>query len=505
MDRRIFTKNLLGLMVASTLPKKIQANSSIGDQSAFLEALRDKPWLIGYLGTRKTEIEANVRIISGYIPKDFKGLFLRNGPAMHNLGKERFNNWLDAPGMIQRFQFANDQILHQGRMVETIRNNAETEAQKILFSAFGTHNHRLSSGGSADGQNVGNINLLEHAGELLALWEGGSAHVIDPDTLKTKGRKDWSNQTRGLPFGAHPRRDQDGSIWNIGYSVYPSVLILYHISANGTLLKTQILPQQTMPMIHDFLITETKIVIVMPPFRASNTNYVPFLSKFEWNPTQPAELLIIDKNDLTEIKYLEIDPFWVFHFGNAYDLSANEIGFDMTHHVDPSFMTHDATAVMDGSWDGTFNSQSCYAQIRIDLNKNSAILEKSPELGQTEFIQIDNRENLNQHRYSLMLSVVDESATFGFNRLVLLDHFSGNYSYFEVSSHEILEEHLIVPKINTEDDFWIIGTTLDWYKGISSISIYDGKRLSEGPVMKAETDLALPLGLHGTFIPLRKN
>lgn len=75
--------------------------------------------------------------------------------------------------------------------------------------------------GLADGQNVGNISLVQHAGELLALWEGGSAHVIDPKTLKTEARKDWSPETKGLPFGAHPRMDQDGSMWNIGYFAVP--------------------------------------------------------------------------------------------------------------------------------------------------------------------------------------------------------------------------------------------------------------------------------------------
>ena len=23
----------------------------------------------------------------------------------------------------------------------------------------------------------------------------------------------------GLPFGAHPKKDQDGNMWNIGYSI----------------------------------------------------------------------------------------------------------------------------------------------------------------------------------------------------------------------------------------------------------------------------------------------
>ena len=82
----------------------------------------------------------------------------------------------------------------------------ELEQQRILFAGFGTSDPSLSNGGSADGQNPANINFVEHADELLALWEGGSAHRIDPDTLITQGIKTWSPETAGLPFGAHPKK-----------------------------------------------------------------------------------------------------------------------------------------------------------------------------------------------------------------------------------------------------------------------------------------------------------
>ena len=500
MDRRTFTKMLMGLMTASALPSPLRAKSPIGDQASFLKALEEKPWLLGYLGTRETDLQANLHIVSGRVPIDLQGHFFRNGPAMHNIGSDRFTHWFDAPGMIQKFTFANNSVAHHGRLVETARNLAEADAGGILFSGFGTHGHGLSSGGSADRQSVGNISIVQHAGELLALWEGGSAHVIDPETLKTEGRKDWSPETKGLPFGAHPRMDQDGSMWNIGYSANPAALILYHISANGQLLQTHILSQTATPMIHDFMITASKIVIVAPPFWASNTEGRNFVELFEWKTTQPTQILIIDKDDLTKVSTIEIDPFWVFHFGNAYDISPTEIGFDFALHDSPSFMTQDAFAAMDGSWEGAASAVSHYVQAKINLASKTAHLEKTPEFGQVEFIQTNVRENLLQHRHALMLSQPGGAATFGFNRLFLVDRISGNMSSFDVGETEILEEHLIVPKSENGDGFWIMGTALDWQKGVTNLSVYDGAHLPDGPIMKAELDLALPLGLHGAFI-----
>lgn len=500
MDRRTFIKTLTGLMTASALPTALQAKTVIGDQAAFLKALEEKPWLLGYLGTRETDVSATMRIVSGRVPADLSGHFFRNGPALHSLGPDRFSHWFDAPGMVQRFTFADGTVTHHGRLIETARNSAEAKADRILFAGYGTHGPDLGSGGSADAQNVANISLVHHAGELLALWEGGSAHVIDPETLETEGRKDWSPETTGLPFGAHPRLDQDGSLWNIGYSADPAALILYHISAEGALLQTHILPQTATPMVHDFMITASKIVIVTPPYTATNRASKTFANLFEWAPSQPTQILIIDKDDLTNVTVVEMDPFWVFHFGNAYDVSAREIGFDFALHDDPSFNSHEAFAVMDGSWDGTVSAASRYVQARVDLVAKTVVLEQADDLGQVEFIQTDARENLQRHRHVLMLGESGAAPSYGFNRLVLVDRDTGAASHFDVGTTEILEEHLIVPKSDGSAGFWIMGTALDWGKGITTLSIYNGTALADGPVMKAELDMALPLGLHGTFI-----
>lgn len=500
MDRRTFTKMLAGLMTASALPTQLQAKTPLGDQSAFLKALEDKPWLLGYLGTRETELHANLRIISGRMPSNLRGHLFRNGPAHHNQGPDRFMHWFDAPGMVQRFTFSDNKVTHHGRLIETARNVAEAKAGRIQFSGFGTHGHDLTSGGSADGQNTGNISLINHTGELLALWEGGSPHIINPETLETEGRKSWSPDTQGLPFGAHPRMDQDGSMWNLGYSVNPAALILYHISADGQLLQTHILPQTATPMIHDFMITPTKIVIIAPPYTASNADGDAFVNLFKWRATDPTLVLVIDKADLTNVSQIEIDPFWVYHFGNAYDISASEIGFDFALHDDPSFMTKDAFSAMDGSWDGAASAASRYVQARVNLKSKTIHLDKAPEFGQVEFIQTDARENLSSHRHSLMLAQPGGASVFGFSRLVLVDRNTGNASSFDVGNTEVLEEHLIVPKPGGENGFWIVGTALDWQKGTTSLSVYDGLHLADGPIMKAEMDLALPLGLHGTFI-----
>lgn len=500
MDRRTFSKLLAGALTASALPAPLRAQSPIGDQQAFRAALAEKPWLLGYLGAPATELHGNIASMTGRIPSDLKGQFLRNGPALHNIGPDRFLHWFDAPGMVQKFTIGDGRISHHGRLIDTARNRTEARDGRIAFSAFGTHGHGLSSGGSADAQNPANISLIEHSGELLALWEGGSPHIIDAETLETRGRKTWTAETNGLPFGAHPRLDRDGSIWNVGYSADPSVLVLYHISASGKLLQTHILPQPAGPMIHDFLLTDTRLILILPPYRATNDADSAFIDTFEWRGSDTTQILVVDKNDLSKVTTVEADPFWVFHFGNAYDFSPTEVAFDFAHHDDPTFMTQDAFAAMDGSWDGASSAASRYVQARLYLSARQLRLEQAPELGQAEFIQTDPRQNLSAHRHALVLAQPAGAQAFGFNRLLLVDRQTGATTHFDTGTTEILEEHLIVPKPGSTDDFWIIGTSLNWQSARTCLSLYEGLNLGDGPVFRAELDIALPLGLHGTFL-----
>ena len=502
MDRRSFGQSLAGLLAASSLPSWGVAKTPIGDHASFVAALEEKPWLLGYLGTRDIALEASITRATGRIPQGFEGDFFRNGPAFHSIGNDRFSHWFDAPGMVQRFRFRGGQVAHQGRLIETARNRAEVAAGAIQYSGFGTHGHGLGTGGSADAQNTANINLIDHAGELLALWEGGSAHIVDPEDLTTTGRKIWSEDTNGLPFGAHPRKDRDGTLWNLGYSVNPAALVLYRISATGELRNTHILPQLAVPMVHDFMITESKIIIVAPPFSSSGPNNQAFVDLFEWKDSESVRIFVLDKDDPTQIVTLETDPFWVFHFGNAYDISPTEIGFDFAQHDHPGFMTHDAYAAMDGSWDGSASAASRYVQATLDLREKRVRLERASEIGSAEFIQTDPRAQLQSHRYTLLLSKPARPEVYGYGRLVLVDRMKSQTAHFDVNETEMLEEHLIVPKPGDDEGFWILGTSLDWAKGQSALSIYDGLSLSDGPLYRADLDLALPLGLHGRFLPM---
>ena len=73
---------------------------------------------------------------------------------------------------------------------------------------------------------------------------------------------------------------------------------------------------------------------------------------------------------------------------------------------------------------------------------------------------------------------------------------------FDYGPGRIPEEHIFVPKPGgrREDDGWLIGTVLDWRKGVSGLSLFDARAVAAGPVAQAWLPYPLPLGFHGAFV-----
>ena len=107
-----------------------------------------------------------------------------------------------------------------------------------MVTAFGTSMDHPAPIGGPDSLNPANANAVEHAGRVLALWEGGSAYSLSPDDLTTQGPVAWRDDLRGVPLSAHPKIDAVGHLWNIGSA--GRHLVVWHIDAQGRLVDMQL-------------------------------------------------------------------------------------------------------------------------------------------------------------------------------------------------------------------------------------------------------------------------
>jgi carotenoid cleavage dioxygenase len=265
-------------------------------REAFHSALAGAPWLLAFEGTQ-AEFLAGDATVSGRLPAELEGTFYRNGPARQEIGGFRYHHWFDGDGMLQAWRIGGGGVRHQARMIATRKYLAEKDAGRALYPGFGTLPPDPAPVTSPDLVNSANISVLHHAGRLLALWEAGSPWLMDPASLETEGIYSFSEQTRGVPFSAHPRVEADGTLWNFGYVSAAGLLVLWHIDADGRLVKAGTVACQPMSMPHDFLVTERHIVILVSPFEFTPGSAGTFLDAHVWHPEHPTRVAVIDKNE----------------------------------------------------------------------------------------------------------------------------------------------------------------------------------------------------------------
>ncbi|MBD0865808.1 MAG: carotenoid oxygenase family protein [Rhodobacteraceae bacterium] len=438
--------------------------------------------------------------VEGTLPPDLQGTFFRNGPAQHEVGAMRYHHWFDGDGMIHAYRFDGQSVTHRARMIETEKYCREQEAGRALITGFGTvvpGSEGLAA--SADSQNVANINVLQHNGELLALWEGGSAYQLDPETLETLGLKTWNAQTAGAPFSAHPRIDTDGTLWNFGYAAPFGAIILYRIAADGRVLDTGVIPAPETPMVHDFVITARYLVLILAPFRFEQAREGAFIDKFAWRGDEVGRALVIDKNNLSAMQEIETPPMWIFHYANAHEDAAGRIIMQAPVYDTPSVMTEAFREVMRGN--EIKSAPPRFMLLTLDPAKGRFDAQEINGLANSEFPRIDQSMQGQRHRYSYAVQSSRGYAGRGFDRVNLIDHETGQVQGFQYSASEMAEEHLFVrrPGATKEGDGWLLGTSLDVAKGHSMLNVFRADAPMDGPIARMPLPYALPLGLHGNF------
>ena len=509
MQRREFSK--LMALLACPWPAGAFAQGEDADWSErFAAALLERPWLAAW-GNIDREHYQGQAATSGRWPEELRGTLYRTGPAQHEVHGYRNHHWFDGDGMVQAWRINGNGVRHQARLVETAKVKAERAAGRALYPGLMAAPPGAAGLTGPDDLNLANISVLHHHGRLLALWEAGSPHEINPDDLTTVGLYSFADaqggsSMRGVPFSAHPRVDADGSVWNFGYASGAGLMVLWHIGADGVLLSAGRVAVDPMTMPHDFIVTETHIVLLLPPFHYRPERRAEgFLNLHEWRPEDPCRVLVVDKNDFARHYFLELPAQWIFHFGNAWEDSAGIIRFDAARAPDPGVMTSTFTDIMRGNPNFRDSSPARHYRYRIDTRKRAIGEEAMLEPGlHSEFPCVDPRVGCRRYRQLVFLSEHEgTTAAHGtFNELSLFDMESGRREAFRYPDEQIPEEHLYVPRPGSEPETsgWILGTAYDWKRRAHVLNLFDAEGIADGPMAVAELPYAIPLGLHGKFV-----
>ncbi len=467
----------------------------------FAAAVASQPLLKPFQGVTDASGDVDgVAAIKGRWPEELRGRFYRNGPALYERAGERYHHWFDGDGMVQQFTLDGRGVSHRGRLVRTSKLKAEQQAGRFLMSALGTSIEGGPPGGGPDAFNVANTNALEHAGRVLALWEGGSAYGLDPADLSTQGPVTWRADLQQMPFSAHPKVDATDHLWNFGTS--GAAVVAWHVDPQGRLAKVQV-GESPYPggMVHDMAVTPRYLVLPLPPVSFDFAKPVPEgPRRFAMKPGEPLRVLVMEKDDISRRRVFELPPEMVFRVGNAHETADGHIVLSYIGAPDTWFLDQAAVALMAAR--AAPNGHVSLRTATLDMKTGRAT--QQTLAAEVEFPRMDPRRIGLPARF-LVTGAAWRPAPGRANALLhgvqMVDTQTGRTRRFDYGDHMVVEEHIVVPKPGKtgELDAWLLGTTFDARRQATVLNVLDAARVEDGPVAQAVLPYLLPLGFHGNF------
>ncbi|MEO7336582.1 MAG: carotenoid oxygenase family protein [Caldimonas sp.] len=498
MNRRDFLQDLAAAAAAAA---SLPARALASEGQAFDDAVKSAPWLTPFkgVGDATQDLHCDALTLSGRWPAALRGRFYRNGPALFERDGQRYRHWFAGDGMVQQFGFSGGSrpvVRHVGRLVRTPKLLAEQRAGRFLVPAYGTHIDSEAPTRGPDTFNVANTNAIEHAGRVLALWEGGSAFALDPADLSTTGPVTWQPGLEQMPFSAHPKVDAEGHLWNFGTS--GSKLVVWHIDPRGALVRAQV-GDSPYPggMAHDAAITAQHIVLPLPPIKLRFGEDVS--TAFEVHPDEPLRILVMRKDDIGQRRVFELPNQMVFHVGNAWERPDGSIVLSYVASETPGFAVRGAAQLVAGHAAPASVSNTRIAT--LDMRTGRASVEAMDDA--VEFPRMHPQRIGVRARYlaSAASWVPGRNGSALFHGVQLRDLDTGRVARHDYGRDTVVEEHIVVPKPGGRDelDAWLLGTTFDVRRQVSRVNVLDARHVGDGPIAQATLPYLLPYGFHGNF------
>lgn len=495
MDRRSF----LSATAATTITTAALPLAGKTFAAAQLKPLfANNPQLTPMRGFAGQDVACENLSIEGKIPQALRGVFYRNGPGLFERGGQRYQHWFDGDGLLNAWRFTDSGVSHQAKFIRTEKFIAESEANEFLLPSFGTAIKAKRAIKNSDSVNTANTNVVKLGDRLLAMWEGGSAYDLDPQTLATRGPVTWKPELKAMPFSAHPKVEIDGTFWNFGTAGFDKI-VLYYLSAAGEMLRYHLLNAPPSAMVHDFAVSQKHIIFLLAPVtmdRDSLKAGASFGESLRWNATESVKVLVVEKADFTKQRVLEMPAFMVFHFGNAWEMN-NVIRVDFVQSDNLDIMSDYMPRIMRGESVAAGATNACF--MKIDLNKGRCTMEARNE--QVEFPRIDPRFVAQRNRMVFYPSYAGNDPAARFNSVLRVDTETGKTDQFSFGEGIQLEEHIVVPKPRSvrEGEGWLIGVGFDANRQQSFATVFDALNLSAGPMAITRLPYWVPICFHGNF------
>jgi carotenoid cleavage dioxygenase-like enzyme len=428
--------------------------------------------------------------VTGRVPDELSGRYLRNGPNPLGLDDPGYH-WFLGPGMVHGVR------LRDGR-AEWYRNRwvRSREVADSLGEGWPTGPVH------ADMDFAANTHIIGHAGRTLATVEAGPLPYELSGELDTLGPCDFADTLPG-GFAAHTKPDRRTSeLHAIAYFWGWDYVQHVVIGPDGQVSRTTNIPVAGGPMMHDFALTQKYVVLFDLPVTFSMDAVSAGLQMpYTWNPAHPARVGLLPRGeDPDGIRWLEVDPCWVFHTLNAHD-DGDRVVVDLVRYqgaYDVALLAGHGPVTLD-RW-------------IIDPAAGKVTQQRLDDRIQ-EFPRTDDRVIGQPHRYgySAVIGEVSQAtvtlngdfADQAFaNALLKHDLAAGTTQAHQFGKDATAGEAVFAPAAPgaAEDDGYVMAFVHNPGRGAADLVILAAQDFTSEPVARVHLPARIPLGFHGSWI-----
>lgn len=269
------------------------------------------------------EVDAADLRVTGVLPDELDGVFLRNGPNPRFTPIGSYLYPIDGDGMLHGVWISGGRARYRNRFVRTPAVVAEERAGRALWGGIESMilPREPDVGPELAGtfRDMPDINVVRHAGRLLALAESDCPFLMTPE-LETAGKETFGG---ALPAGitAHPKTDPvTGEMLVFCYGLEPPHLTWSAIGRTGDVVRgpTPIDGVDEPMMIHDMALTPRFLVIVLAPVFFDIDAAMHGGSMIDWRPERGTRVALVPR-DGGPVRWASDDAFWLWHTVNAFD------------------------------------------------------------------------------------------------------------------------------------------------------------------------------------------
>jgi carotenoid cleavage dioxygenase-like enzyme len=456
------------------------------------------PYLLGPNAPRNDETDIVDLPVTGVIPAELRGTYVRNGPNPQ-FEPLAYSFPFDGDGMLHAVELADGRARYRNRWVTTAGLRAERRAGRALYGSvkqpFPVSRRLIGPDGDPSPvKNAANTNVIAFADRLLALYEGGLPYELDAQ-LRTLGTFDFGGRLT-TTMTAHPRRDAaDGSLHFFRYAVDTPQCVYYVADAGGAIVRETPIPLAATTIVHDCLLTQTSFVLIVAPLIFDLAAIMRGKPAFRYEPERGTEIIVVDRTDAhKEPQRITTDGFYFWHYLNGYEDGAALV-------VD--LVVHDS---MEGSFrnDGPVPS---LVRLTIDPAARTCRFDRRDERC-IEFPRVADGVCGRPYRFGYAAASgvgaprTDLPAA-TFDGLVRYDMATGSATVRNFGPGHFVGEPAIVPKHDARDegDAYILSFRYDQATDTSALLIIDGADFTGPPQAVVALPVRVPNGYHGTWVP----